>query len=125
MAINITNGSTGVCRRRESDNKIVEIHMTANGIDSVDTEPKTNTGSVSAWHTIATPVATLTKSIYDAEFALFIASSYVDGNTVEQEVAAIIARKQASSDIDADIKACVAGHKTRVVPENFTVADLA
>ena len=125
MAINITNGSTGVCRRRESDNKIVEIHMTANGIDTADSEPKTNNGSVSAWHTIAAPVATLTKSIYDSEFALFIASSYVDGNTVEQEIAAIIARKQASSDIDADILACVAGQKIRVVPEKFIIADLA
>ena len=98
--------------------------MTADGVDSADAEPKTKSASVSGWHVIGTPVSVLTKAIYDTEFTAFRAAPYIDGLTADQEIAAIIARKQASSNIDADILACVAGQKVPSAPESFEYSEL-
>jgi len=123
MAINKTGPAEIQVHERDSDSFIDKIELCILGTDDADADPKTNNGNVSGWQTI-TPVATLTQAIVDAAITTFRASVLDNGNTVDEEIDAIIGRKQASGDIDADIANVTAGQVVTTRPSPVTYSAL-
>jgi len=81
--------------KRASDGLYDKIHFVVEGVDDADSDSVTNNALCAGWQTI-TPVASLTKSIVDSALTSFRASDVGNGNTVDEEIAAEIATKQAA-----------------------------